>query len=190
MKNRCQWATQSEIEQVYHDTVWGKPEYDDGKLFEMLILEGMQAGLSWITILKKREAMKEAFDQFDYRVIAGYDDEKIEALLQNEGIIRNRLKLRSLAINAQAFMRVQEEYGSFREYLWQFVNHQPVINHWQTAEEVPASTPLSDLISKDLKKKGFKFIGTTIVYAYMQAIGMVNDHTAQCYLYPESSSET
>jgi len=184
MTKRCEWAGENELEQAYHDHVWGKPEHDDGKLFEMLILEGMQAGLSWITILKKREAMTAAFDRWDYRIISQYDDEKVEALMQNDRIIRNRLKLKSLAINARAFMQVQEEYGSFSRYLWGFVDDRPIINHRQNKTDIPAFTPLSDRISKDMKKKGFKFVGSTIIYAYMQAVGVVNDHTAGCFLYP------
>jgi DNA-3-methyladenine glycosylase I len=182
-KNRCAWAGQDPIYQQYHDNEWGKAVHDDQVLFEFLILEGFQAGLSWITILKKRDNFRLAFDDFDYRKIATYDIAKKEELLLNTGIVRNRLKIDSSIINAKAFMAVQQEFGSFDAYIWAFVDHQPIYNHFDSMAQMPAKTPLSDQISKDLKKRGFKFIGSTIIYAFMQAIGMVNDHTRDCYLH-------
>ena len=176
---RCDWA-KNEIEQVYHDTKWGIPEYNDKELFKMLMLEGMQAGLSWITILKKMDALCEAFDNFDPDIVQHYDEHKEAELLQNENIIRNRLKIKSAAVNAKAYFEVSKEFGSFSNYLWQFVEHQPIVNEWQTIKDVPAKTELSDKISKDLKKRGFKFVGSTIIYAFMQAVGMVNDHLVDC----------
>jgi DNA-3-methyladenine glycosylase I len=181
-RERCCWAT-TELYKEYHDREWGKPVHDDRRLFEMLILEGMQAGLSWLTILNKRVAFREAFDQFDYQKIALYDETKIDALMQNANIVRNRLKIKSAIINAQQFIRIQEEYGSFDAFIWSYVDNKPIHNHFKSEAEVPAATPLSDKISKDLKKRGFKFVGSTIVYAYMQAIGIVNDHVKRCYLY-------
>lgn len=182
-KNRCQWVNDELIYQQYHDTEWGVPLRDDDKLFEFLILEGFQAGLSWITVLKKRENFRKAFDDFDARKIAQYSPEKIEELLQDTGIIRNRLKVEGTVINAQLFLKTQAEFGSFEKYIWQFTEGKTIQNHWKNIKEVPASTPISDKMSKDLKKRGFKFIGTTICYAFMQATGMVNDHTEECFLY-------
>ncbi|WP_417144721.1 DNA-3-methyladenine glycosylase I [Raoultibacter massiliensis] len=182
-KTRCSWAGGSPLCIDYHDNEWGRPLHCDDKLFEMLILEGMQAGLSWITILKKREAFREAFDEFDPNKVARYDEAKIQELLENKGIVRNRLKVHAAVANAKAFLEVQEKHGSFDAFIWSYVNHAPIMNHWKTMDEVPASTPLSDQISKDLKKLGFRFVGSTIIYAYMQAIGMVNDHVADCFLY-------
>lgn len=181
-KERCSWAT-TELYKEYHDSEWGKPVHDDRKLFEMLILEGMQAGLSWLTILNKRMGFREAFDNFDYQKIALYDEAKIEELMQNANIVRNRLKIKSAITNAQQFIKIQEEYGSFNAFIWSYVDHKPIHNHFKSEAEIPAATPLSDKISKDLKKRGFKFVGSTIVYAYMQAIGIVNDHVQSCYLY-------
>ena len=181
-RERCSWAT-TDLYKEYHDKEWGIPVHDDRKLFEMLILEGMQAGLSWLTILNKRTAFREAFDQFDYQKIALYDEAKVEELMQNAKIVRNRLKIRSAVINAGQFIKVREEYGSFDAFIWSYVNHKPIHNHFRSIAELPATTPLSDKISKDLKKRGFKFVGSTIVYAYMQSIGMVNDHMKGCYLY-------
>jgi DNA-3-methyladenine glycosylase I len=181
---RCEWADSGELYKKYHDEEWGKPVHDDDIMFEFLLLEGFQAGLSWITILKKRENFREAFDHFDYKKIACYPQEKLDSLLQNEGIIRNRLKIRSAVLNAQKFIEVQKEFGSFCDYLWKFVDGKPVINKWKNIRDVPASTGLSDRISKDLKKRGFKFVGTTIIYAYLQAVGIVNDHTTDCFCYP------
>ena len=183
-KTRCAWAGELPVYVAYHDHEWGRPERDDNKLFEMLILEGMQAGLSWITILNKRDAFRAAFDGFDPAKVALYDEAKVEVLLENEGIIRNRLKINAAVTNAKAFLEVQKQHGGFQQFLWAYVNHTPIQNHWARMEDVPASTPLSDQISKDLKKLGFKFVGSTIVYAFMQAIGMVNDHTADCFLSP------
>ena len=181
-RERCSWAT-TELYKEYHDSEWGKPVHDDRKLFEMLILEGMQAGLSWLTILNKRMGFREAFDKFDYQKIALYDETKIDELMHNANIVRNRLKIRSAITNAQQFIKIQEEYGSFDAFIWSYVDGKPIHNHFKSEAEVPAATPLSDKISKDLKKRGFKFVGSTIVYAYMQAIGIVNDHVQSCYLY-------
>ncbi len=181
---RCSWAT-TDLYKEYHDKEWGKPAHDDNKLFEMLILEGMQAGLSWITILNKRDAFREAFDNFDYKKIALYDDSKIEELMQDKGIIRNRAKINSAVINAKRFIKIQEQYGSFDSFIWSYVDNKPICNHFCNESEIPSKTPLSDQISKDLKKLGFKFVGSTIIYAYMQAIGIVNDHVKNCFLYEE-----
>ncbi len=180
-KIRCQWCIGDALYQQYHDSEWGKPTYDDQILFEFIILESFQAGLSWITILKKRENFREAFDNFNYKKIAKYNDGKIAELMQNAGIIRSELKIKSAISNAKAFIEIQKEFGSFSKYIWNFVNHKPIINHPQTFKDVPATTPLSEKISKDLKKRGFKFVGPTIVYAYMQAVGIVNDHVADCF---------
>lgn len=180
MVTRCDWATRNNLEQAYHDTEWGKPIHQDEKLFEMLILESMQAGLSWTTIIKKRETMREAFDDFDYQKIALYQEDKINELLNNPGIIRHRGKIEAMTNNAQKFMDIQDSYGSFNTYIWQMTDNQILNNQWQTIEEVPASTALSDQISKELKKRGFKFLGTTSVYAFLQSIGMVNDHLVSC----------
>ncbi|MZP31227.1 DNA-3-methyladenine glycosylase I [Heliobacterium undosum] len=179
---RCDWANRSELEKAYHDQEWGRPVYDDRRLFEMLILEGMQAGLSWSTILGKRETMREAFDGFDPAVIVQYDERKINALLQNTGIIRNRLKVNAVIENAKAYFKTQSQYGSFSDFLWRYVNHEPIQNHWTDMSQVPARTELSDLISKEMKKLGFKFVGSTIIYSFMQAVGMVNDHLSYCFL--------
>ena len=181
-RERCSWAT-TELYKEYHDKEWGRPVHDDRKLFEMLILEGMQAGLSWLTILNKRRAFREAFDEFDYQKVALYDEAKMDALMQNANIVRNRLKINSAIINARQFIKVQEEYGSFDAFIWSYVEGRPIHNHFKSETDIPATTPLSDKISKDLKKHGFKFVGSTIVYAYMQAIGIVNDHVERCYLY-------
>lgn len=183
---RCSWTGADELYQKYHDNEWGKPLHDDNKLFEMLILEGMQAGLSWITILRKRENFRKAFDNFNIDKILKYNDKKIETLMQDAGIIRNRLKIQSVIVNAKAFLDVQKEYGSFDTFLWSYVDNKPIQNCFHTIQEVPAKTDLSDKISKDLKKRGFKFVGSTIVYAYMQSIGMVNDHTTDCFLYQKT----
>lgn len=185
MIQRCSWSTNDEQYIRYHDEEWGVPVHDDRKLFEFLILEGAQAGLSWITILKRREAYREAFDQFDPEKVALYDEAKIESLLQRPDLIRNRLKIRSAVRNAQAFLKVQKEFGSFDRYIWHFVNGKPIQNQWKLLDEIPAQTPLSVKISKDLKKRGFSFVGPTIVYAHMQATGMVNDHLVNCFRYHE-----
>ena len=180
-KTRCKWCVGIAIYEKYHDEEWGVPVYEDKKLFEFLILETFQAGLSWITILKKRENFKLAFDDFEYSKIAHYTEEKIQELLQNVGIIRNQLKIRAAVSNAIAFMKVQDEFGSFSKYIWEFTEGQPINNNRKTLKEVPATTPLSDAISKDLKKRGFKFVGSTVVYAHMQATGMVDDHVEDCW---------
>lgn len=179
---RCPWVT-DELDQLYHDTEWGVPEYEDDKLFEFLILEGMQAGLSWNLILKRRESMRQAFDGFSAKCIAGYSEEKKAELLNNPGIIRNRRKVDALVKNAIAFLQVQEEFGSFSRYLWGFVGGKPITNHWEHVSEVPATSEISDAMSKDLKKRGFSFVGSTICYSLMQAIGMVNDHLTSCSFY-------
>ena len=181
-KVRCGWAEHaSELDKKYHDEEWGVPVYDDCVLFEFLILEGMQAGLSWTTILHRRETMREAFDNYNLQKIMNYDQKKKDALLQNPGIIRNRLKVDALVINARLFSDIQKEYGSFSNYLWAFVDGKPIVNKRKTMKDVPVSTILSDQISKDLKKRGFKFVGTTIMYAYLQAVGVVNDHEERCF---------
>lgn len=180
-KTRCKWCVGIDIYEKYHDEEWGVPVYEDQKLFEFLILETFQAGLSWITILRKRENFRFAFDNFDYGKVADYSEKKIQELLQDAGIIRNQLKIRAAVSNAVAFMKVQEEFGSFSEYIWQFTEGKPITNNPKTIKEVPATTPLSDAISKDLKKRGFKFVGSTVVYAHMQATGMVNDHVEDCW---------
>jgi DNA-3-methyladenine glycosylase I len=182
---RCGWVSNSEVYRDYHDKEWGRPIHDDRLLFEFLILEGFQAGLSWLTILKRRDAFRSAFDDFDYHKIALYDEHKLAALLLDEGIIRNRLKIAASVTNAQAFINIQQESVSFDNYLWQFVDYKPIQNHFANLSRLPVSTPLSDLISKDLKKRGFRFVGSTIIYAFMQAVGMVNDHTQDCFLYPK-----
>jgi DNA-3-methyladenine glycosylase I len=181
---RCAWATDP-LSIVYHDKEWGVPLHDDRRLFELLILEGAQAGLSWITILKKRPAYRASFDRFDPRKVAQYDEAKIAALLANDGIIRNRLKVRAAVQNAQAFLAVQKEFGNFDKYVWQFVGGQPLQNHRRRTQDLPARTEQSDAMSKDLAKRGFKFVGPTICYAFMQATGMVNDHLVNCFRYRE-----
>lgn len=178
---RCGWCLSSDLYKEYHDQEWGKPVYDDATLFEFLILETFQAGLSWITILNKRENFRKAFDNFDYKKIAQYSEEKIQELLLDAGIIRNKLKVYSAVSNAIAFMKIQEEFGSFSKYIWGFVDGKSIDNNLQSLKDVPATTPLSNAISKDLKKRGFKFVGSTVVYAHMQATGMVNDHIANCW---------
>ena len=183
--SRCSWPGTDPLYLAYHDEEWGVPVHDDRKLFEFLTLETFQAGLSWITILRKRENFREAFDDFDYLKIAMYEQEKIDTLLTNPGIIRNKLKIHATISNARAFMEVQREFGSFDTYIWGFVDHQPIINRWETDADVPDNTPLSDMISKDLKKRGFKFVGSTVVYAHMQATGMVNDHVVGCFRHPK-----
>jgi DNA-3-methyladenine glycosylase I len=183
MKQRCQWAGNDPLYQKYHDEEWGLPVHDDRKLFEMLILEGAQAGLSWITILRKRENYRKAFSNFEAKKIAKYDSEKVEKLLLNDGIIRNKLKIASTIQNAKLFLEMQNEFGSFDKYIWQFVNGKPIKNNWKSLKEIPSKTNESDAMSKDLKKRGFKFVGSTICYAFMQAVGMVNDHTVDCFRY-------
>lgn len=180
-KHRCAWCEKDDLYRNYHDNEWGKPIYDDQLLFEFLILETFQAGLSWYTILAKRENFRKAFTQFDYKKVAKYDEAKIQELMLDAGIIRNQLKIRAAVSNAIAFMEVQKEFGSFSNYIWKFTDGKPIDNQPKTLRDVPASTPLSDAISKDLKKRGFKFVGTTVVYAHMQATGMVNDHVVDCW---------
>lgn len=181
----CEWAQSHDLHRIYHNEEWGLPTFDDRTLFEFLILEGAQAGLNWLTVLKKREGYRKAFADFDPELVAQFDEDKIATLLTDEGIIRNKLKVRSAVRNARVFLQIQEEFGSFSAYYWAFVDGKPIINNWATAQEVPASTPLSDQISKDLKKRGMNFVGSTIMYAYMQATGMVNDHTTDCYRWAE-----
>ncbi|WP_264560593.1 DNA-3-methyladenine glycosylase I [Flavobacterium sp. N2270] len=180
-KNRCAWCEKDDLYRNYHDNEWGKPVYNDATLFEFLILETFQAGLSWHTILKKRENFRKAFDQFDVKKVAAYNDKKLHILIEDTGIIRNQLKIKSAVSNAQAFIKIQEEFGSFSKYIWAFVDGKPIDNKPQTLKDVPATTPLSDALSKDLKKRGFKFVGSTVVYAHMQATGMVNDHVVDCF---------
>jgi len=188
-KHRCPWA-KSDLDMAYHDTEWGVPVYDDRLLFEFLILEGAQAGLSWATILKKRESYRDAFDQFDPVRVAKYGEKKRTSLLANAGIVRNRLKIDAAIQNAKMFLVVQNEFGTFAEYIWGFVSHEPQQNAWKSVKEVPAKTPESDAMSKDLKQRGFKFVGSTICYAFMQATGMVNDHLVGCFRYRELSKKT
>ena len=185
MKKRCFWVSDDPLYIEYHDKEWGVPTFEDAVLFEFLILETFQAGLSWITILKKRENFRKAFDNFDYKKIAKYSEEKYEELLQDTGIIRNKLKIRSAIINAKLFMEIQHEFGSFSKFFWNYTNGKPITNVFDKREDVPATTELSDRISKDLKKRGFKFVGSTVIYAYMQSMGMVNDHTTDCFRYKE-----
>ncbi|KMT66652.1 DNA-3-methyladenine glycosylase I [Catenovulum maritimum] len=180
---RCDWALASELETKYHDEEWGIPVHDDQKLFEMLILEGAQAGLSWSTILNKREGYRQAFDNFEPNKVAQYSPEKIAELLQNPAIVRNKLKVNATVTNAKLFLQIQQEYGSFNQYIWSFVGHTQIINKWKCMQDVPATSAESDAMSKDLKKRGFKFVGSTICYAYMQAVGMVNDHLTYCEHY-------
>lgn len=185
MKRRCSWTTTDPLYIAYHDEEWGVPLHNDQQLFEFLMLEGAQAGLSWITILKKRERYRELFDQFDPNIIANYDNKKIDLLMTEPGIIRNRKKIEAVVSNAQAFLQVQKEFGSFDGYLWRFVNGAPIKNHWQDNKSVPTESEESIALSKDLKKRGFRFVGPTICYAFMQAVGMVNDHTMDCFRYRE-----
>ena len=185
MVNRCAWVGNDKKMIFYHDLEWGTPIHDDRLLFEFLILEGAQAGLSWATILQKRENFRKAFDNFDANIIAKYGDQKIEELMNDEGIIRNRLKINAVITNARAFLEVQKEFGSFDKSIWKIFNHKPIINKFKELSELPSKTKQSELMSKDLKKRGFKFIGPTICYAFMQAVGMVNDHVVDCFRYNE-----
>lgn len=182
---RCSWANSDPLLINYHDHEWGVPIFNDRLLFEFLILEGMQAGLSWITILKKREEYRKCFDNFDAEKISRYNENKIKALLNNPGIIRNKLKINAVVNNAKQFLEVQKEWGTFSKYIWHFVDDRPIQNHWKGQKQVPATTALSDVMSKDLKKRGFKFVGSTICYAFMQAVGMANDHIVECFRYTE-----
>ena len=179
------WKKVDPLMVVYHDTEWGVPLHDDHKLFEFLVLEGAQAGLSWMTVLKKRENYRKAFDRFDPQKVARYNKVKILKLLGNKGIIRNRMKIESAVANAKAYLKVQEEFGSFDAYSWRFVDGKPIINRWKALIHIPATSPVSDVFSKDLKQRGFRFAGSTITYAHMQAVGMVNDHTIDCFRYRE-----
>ena len=183
--NRCTWVGSNTLEQEYHDTEWGVPIHDDQMLFEFLILEGAQAGLSWTTILNKREGYRKAFDNFEAKKIASYTERKIKSLLSNPEIVRNKLKINGTVLNAKAYLDTQEEFGSFDVYIWQFVNGQPLHNSWKNLSQVPVSTIHSDAMSRDLKRRGFKFVGATICYAFMQAAGMVNDHTIDCFRYKQ-----
>ncbi|MFH4963523.1 DNA-3-methyladenine glycosylase I [Gaetbulibacter sp. M235] len=184
-KHRCGWCIGDALYENYHDFEWGVPVFDDDTLFEFLILETFQAGLSWITILRKRENFRKAFDNFDYKKIATYQQDKIDSLLQDAGIIRNKLKIQATITNAKAFMEVQKEFGSFSKYSWAFVDGKPIKNSLKTHKEAVATTSISDALSKDLKKRGFKFVGSTVIYAHMQATGMVNDHEVGCFRYNE-----
>ena len=183
MKRRCEWAGDHPLTIEYHDQEWGVPVYNDRRLFEFLILEGAQAGLSWLTILKKRRNYRRAFDRFDAKKIARYNTKKVRALLQDAGIVRNRLKIASTIDNAKAFLDIQKEYGSFKRYIWQFVGGTPVQHQRRSIKEIPPRTRISDQMSNDLKRRGFRFVGSTICYAFMQAVGMVNDHTIRCFRY-------
>lgn len=184
-KVRCAWVSEDPLYVDYHDHEWGMPIFDDQKLFEFLILEGAQAGLSWITVLKKRENYRACFDEFSPQKIACYDQHRIDSILENPGIIRNRLKVQSTITNAKAYFEVINEWNTFSDYIWHFVDGKPIQNHWPDISHIPASTSVSDAMSKDLKKRGFKFVGSTICYAFMQAVGMVNDHTTNCFRYHE-----
>jgi DNA-3-methyladenine glycosylase I len=190
MVKRCQWCGDDELYVKYHDEEWGVPLYEDDSLFEFLMLEGAQAGLAWITVLRKREGYRALFDGFDARKIARYSDKKLDKLLLDPRIIRNRLKVYSARQNARAFLETQAEWGSFSDYMWNFVDGKPIQNRWKSLKQIPASTELSDTISKDLKKRGFNFVGSTIVYAHMQATGMVNDHTVECFRQLECKKHT
>lgn len=180
-KTRCAWCEKDDLYRNYHDNEWGNPIYDDESIFEFLVLETFQAGLSWYTILAKRENFRKAFDNFNYKKVAAYDEAKIEALKEDAGIIRNGLKIKATVTNAQAFIKVQEEFGSFSKYIWDFVGGKPIDNQPKNLKDVPATSEISDKLSKDLKKRGFKFVGSTVVYAHMQATGMVNDHVEDCW---------
>ena len=185
MKKRCGWCVDDPIYVKYHDTEWGVPTYDDHSLFESLVFEGAQAGLSWITVLRKREGYRAAFASFDYEAIAGFSDRKLMDLRTDERIIRNRLKIESARTNAIAFIETRQEFGSFSEFIWGFVNDRPIVNSWNEHDSIPASTELSERISKNLKKRGFKFVGSTIVYSFLQACGLVNDHVTSCFRHEE-----
>ncbi len=179
--NRCSWCGNDELYVKYHDEEWGVPVHDEKKHFEFLVLESAQAGLSWLTVLKKRENYRKAYDEFDVDKVSQYDDKKVEELLQNEGIIRNRKKIEASVNNARCFIEIQSEFGSFDKYIWAFVNNRPIVNSWNNISEVPATSELSDKVSKDLKKRGFKFLGSTIIYAHLQATGIINDHLTYCF---------
>ena len=182
---RCPWALHAPLERVYHDTEWGVPCFDDTRLFEFLTLEGAQAGLSWLTILQKRQGYRDAFANFNVHTVADFSEDDLDKLLNNPAIVRNKLKIRSTVNNAKAFLKAQEKYESFSQYIWAFTDGKPLINHWENAQEVPAQTALSNAIAKDLKKHGFSFVGSTTIYAFMQAVGMVNDHLISCFRHSE-----
>ena len=184
-KERCEWVRGDLLLIDYHDREWGKAIHDDHRLFEFLILEGAQAGLSWLTILKKRENYRRAFSEFDPNAVAHYKEDKVQELLQNKGIVRNRLKIRATIGNARSFLKIQKEFGSFDKYIWQFIDGKPMQNNWKSLTEIPAKSPESELMSEDLQRRGFKFVGPTICYSFMQAVGMVNDHTINCFRYWE-----
>ena len=185
MAIRCAWVKNDPLYIAYHDEEWGVPVHDDKLLFEFLLLETFQAGLSWLTVLKKRENFRKAFDNFEIEKVANYDESKATKLLGDKGIIRNKLKVKAAIANAQAFLKIQEKFGSFDAYSWNFVEGEPIVNSWKTVEDIPSTSSQSDAFSKDLKKLGFKFVGSTIVYAHMQAVGMVMDHTTDCFCYPK-----
>lgn len=180
---RCAWVTDDKVYQDYHDLEWGRPVHDDQKLFEAIVLDAFQAGLSWLTILKKRENFREAFDHFDVEKVARYNTRQVEVLMQDPGIVRNRLKIQAAATNARIFLKLQDHFGAFDKYIWQFVNGEPIVNHWKSIAEIPPRDAHSDAMSRDLKQRGFKFVGSTICYAFMQATGMINDHTVDCFRY-------
>ena len=184
-KKSCAWPGTDKLMQEYHNKEWGVPLHDDTKLFEFMVLDAFQAGLSWAIVLKKREAFRKAFSNYDVKKIAKYDEKKVEQLLQNEGIIRNRMKIQAAIKNAKAFLVVQKEFGSFNKYIWQFTNNKPIINKWKIMGTIPAKSDISDIMSNDLKKRGFSFVGSTICYSFMQAAGMVNDHVVDCFRYKE-----
>lgn len=188
-KQRCAWPTNDQLMIEYHDKEWGVPVHDDRKLFEFMVLDAFQAGLSWSTILKKRENFRNAFDNFQPEIIAGYGQEKIDTLLQDAGIIRNKAKVNATVKNAKAFLAVQKEFGTFDQFIWQFVGNHPIVNKWKTMAEIPAKSPEAEAMSADLKKRGFGFVGSTICYAFMQAAGMVNDHEVGCFRYNEVNSK-
>ena len=185
VRTRCAWCTNDLLYIRYHDNEWGVPVHNDRRLFEFLVLEGAQAGLSWITILRKRAAYRKAFHNFDFNKVANYNERKIQSLLKDEGIVRNRLKIRSAVQNANAFLKIRDEFDTFNKYIWEFVDGKPIRNKWKSIKQIPARTELSDILSKDLKQRGFTFVGSTICYAHMQATGMVNDHTVDCFRYQE-----
>lgn len=189
MKAKRCWGDKDDLSRDYHDNEWGTPVYDDTTLFEFIILEGAQAGLNWMTILRRREGYRKAFNGFDFNKIAKYTEKDVERLLQDEGIIRNKLKVNSTILNAQVFLKIQEEYGTFSNYIWGFVDNKPINNRVKSWKEVPATTEISDKISKDLKKRGMKFVGSTIIYAFMQAVGMVNDHLVDCFKHKEITAK-
>lgn len=186
MEKRCEWSINHDMMKTYHDEEWGQPVHDDRKLFEFMILDGMQAGLSWLTVLKKREAFNKAFDYFDVVKVAAYDQQKIDELMTNEGIIRNKLKIEASIVNARHFIEIQQEFGSFDRYFWSFTDGKTIQNNWTSMSELPARTELSDKMSVDLKRRGFKFVGSTIIYAYLQAAGVVNDHLVHCFCHPQN----